>query len=60
MMIGKRDFYYILKGRWDMKRLASFVMGQEPNDDSYAKMYEGAMYDALAVPCGETVYEAVY
>ena len=43
-----------------MKRLASFVMGQAPNDDSYAKMYEGAMYDALAVPCGETVYEAVY
>ena len=43
-----------------MKRLASFVMGQEPNDDSYTNMYEGAMYDALAVPCGETVYEAVY
>ena len=43
-----------------MKRLASFMMDQAPNDDSYAKMYEGAMYDALAVPCGETVYEAVY
>lgn len=36
------------------------MMGQQPNDDSYTKMYEGAMYDALAVPCGETVYEAVY
>ena len=43
-----------------MKRLASFVMGQEPGDDSYTKMYEGAMYDALAVPSGEIVYEAVY
>ncbi len=43
-----------------MKRLSSFIMGQEPGDDSYTKMYEGAMYDALAVPCGETVYEAVY
>ena len=43
-----------------MKRLASFMMDQAPNDDSYAKMYEGAMYDALAVPSGETIYEAVY
>ena len=42
-----------------MKRLASFVMGQAPSDYSYTKMYEGAMYDALAVPCGETIYEAV-
>ncbi len=40
-----------------MKRLASFIMGQEPHDDSYIKMYEGAMYDVL---CNETVYEAVY
>ena len=43
-----------------MKRLKSFILGAEPGDDSYTKMYEGAMYDALAVPCGEIVYEAVY
>ena len=40
-----------------MKRLASFVMGQQPCDDSYTKMYEGAMFDAFS---NETVYEAVY
>lgn len=43
-----------------MKRLKSFILGAEPGDDSYTKMYEGAMYDALALPCGEIIYEAVY
>ena len=43
-----------------MKRLMGFIMGQPPSEDGYTKMYEGAMYDALAIPCGETVYEAVY
>ena len=41
-----------------MKRLQMFVMGQEPNDDSYRSMYEGAMY--IAVPDDVTVYESVY
>lgn len=40
-----------------MKRLASFVMGQAPNDDSYTKMYEGAMFDVFS---NEAVYESVY
>ncbi len=43
-----------------MKRLKGFIIGAEKNDDSYRLMYEGPMYDALAVPCGETVYESVY
>ncbi|MBE6658979.1 MAG: hypothetical protein E7604_11140 [Ruminococcaceae bacterium] len=40
-----------------MKRLSCFVMGQAPNDDSYIKMYEGAMFDVFS---NETVYESVY
>ena len=40
-----------------MKRLMSFIMGQPPQEDSYTKMYEGAMFDAFSM---ETVYEAVY
>ena len=43
-----------------MKRLMRFIMDQVPSEDSYTKMYEGAMFDALAVPIGETIYEAVY
>ncbi|MBQ8578467.1 MAG: hypothetical protein IJ449_10975 [Clostridia bacterium] len=40
-----------------MQRLQGFILGAEKNDDSYARVYEGAMYDAFAA---ETVYEAVY
>ncbi|MBP3918082.1 MAG: hypothetical protein J6I50_02780 [Clostridia bacterium] len=43
-----------------MKRLQKFMMSDEPNDDSYRHMYEGAMCDVLAVPCPITVYEPIY
>lgn len=43
-----------------MKRLKGFIIGVGHDDDSYRLVYEGPMYDALAVPCGETVYESTY
>ncbi len=43
-----------------MKRLKNFITGARQDDDSYQLVYEGPMYDALALPCRETVYESTY